>query len=300
MAYRIKHEDGSTGASVRRIARQQVEAALARIDDDGDAAGTIHEVRKRCKKIRGLLRLLRPALEDDAAGNAAFRAIAAPLGPLRDADVLLDTFDGLMTRCSAAELARFAPVRAGLALHRNNVHARDDAQALLRSARDALADTLPRIARWTVGDDGFAAFSHGLRVRYRRGRKAMRAAVRGGEDEAFHRWRKCTKDFAFHLRLLGPIWPAPMRAQRVCAERLGDILGQHHDLAVLAKQARRMPGIAEDVIDALVDCVRARQRLLARDADALGARLFAEPPRALVTSWRRRHAAWVRDGDRRA
>ena len=89
MAYRIRHKDRSAGAAVRRIARQQVEAALACIDGTtGDAGRTLHEVRKRCKKIRALLRLVHPGLDADGAGNAAFRAIAAPLGPRRDADVL--------------------------------------------------------------------------------------------------------------------------------------------------------------------------------------------------------------------
>lgn len=298
MAYRIRHKDPSAGAAVRRIARQQVEAALACIDGTtGDAGRAVHDVRKRCKKVRGLLRLVHPALDDDGAGNTAFRAIAAPLGPRRDADVLLETFDDLLTGRSAREVAGLAPVRAALELHRETIRARDDTDILLREARDALAATLPHIARWTLEDDGFAAYSQGLEARYRRGRRTMREACRSGDAEAFHRWRKCSKDLAFHLRLLGPIWPGPMRAQRTCADTLGDTLGRHHDLAVLATQAARMSDVPAQAIEALVARIETRQGALARAADALGARLYAEPPRALAKSWRRRYTAWVRESD---
>ena len=298
MAYRIRHKDRSAGAAVRRIARQQVEAALACIDGTtGDAGRTLHEVRKRCKKIRALLRLVHPGRDADGAGNAACRAIAAPLGPRRDADVLLETFDDLLTGCSAPEVAALAPVRAALGRHRETIRARDDTDNLLREARDALAATLPHIARWTLEDDGFAAYSQGLEARYRRGRRTMREACHSGDAEVFHRWRKCSKDLAFHLRLLGPIWPGPMRAQRTCADALGDTLGRHHDLAVLAAQAGRMPDIPAQAVEALVARIDARQRALAQAADALGARLYAEPPRALAKSWRRRYAAWVRERD---
>lgn len=299
MAYRIRQKDRSAGAAARRIARQQVEAALACIDGTtGDAGRAVHDVRKRCKKVRGLLRLVHPALDDDGAGNAAFRAIAAPLGPRRDAEVLLETFDDLLTGRSAREVAGLAPVRAALELHRETIRARDDTDILLREARDALAATLPHIARWTLEDDGFAAYSQGLEARYRRGRRTMREACRSGNAEAFHRWRKCSKDLAFHLRLLGPIWPGPMRAQRTCADTLGDTLGRHHDLAVLATQAARMSDVPAQAVEALVARIETRQRALAQAADALGARLYAEPPRALAKSWRRRYAAWAREGDR--
>ncbi|WP_394000140.1 CHAD domain-containing protein [Luteimonas sp. WGS1318] len=296
MAYRIRHRDRTAGHALRRIAREQINAALACIDDGaGDASTTIHAVRKRCKKVRGLLRLVRPALADDPAGNAAFRAIAAPLGPLRDADVLIETFEQLAKSCRTDEAALFASLRPGLDRHRTDVEASHDPDALLRDARDALDATLPDIDRWRLAHDGFAAFEDGLKTAYRRGRKAMRAARRSDDDEAFHTWRKRCKDHAFHLRLFEPVWPGPMRAQRRCADALGETLGLHHDLAVLAARLRTLPDADPAALDALTVCIDARQRTLAGRADTLGARLFAEPPRALATSWRRRYAAWRRD-----
>ncbi|WP_158238393.1 MULTISPECIES: CHAD domain-containing protein [Luteimonas] len=296
MPYRIRHRDSDPQAAVRRIAREQVEAALQGIDrHDADTAPVIHDVRKRCKKVRGLLRLVRPGLATYRLENAAFRNIAAPLGPLRDAGVRVDTFDALVAPLDARDAASLVPIRNRLRLERDTLAAAQVPDALLRDAREALQAALARIATWRLEDDGFDAFAGGLRTTYRRGRKAMRRARRTGDDEAFHDWRKRCKAHAFHLRLLRPLWPGPMRAQRACAEALGELLGEHHDLAVLASCVRAMRELPRDAVDTLLARIRERQHALARRADAIGARLYAESPSALAHTWRRRYKAWRRD-----
>lgn len=296
MAYRIRHRDSTAQASLRRIARGQVEAAIRSIDAPGcDAAAAIHDVRKRCKKIRGLLRLVRPAFDGYRGENKALRDIAAPLGPLRDADVLVATFDQVVDAVRPDDAATFAPVRRQLQRHHRTVADAHDPDVLLRTARDSLQLALTRIETWALAEDGFDAFAGGLKSSYRRGRKAMRAACRDGGNEAFHAWRKRCKDHTFHLRLLQPVWPGPMQAQRACAAELGDALGLHHDLAVLAAHIRGTSGPDRGTIDALVTRIHARQHELAARAGSLGARLYAESPAALAKSWRRRHAAWRRE-----
>ena len=77
MAYRIRTKDDDVEQAVRRIACEQIDRALAEIDDDGlDFARKVHQVRKRCKKLRGLVRLVRPALDAYGRENAAFRDAA--------------------------------------------------------------------------------------------------------------------------------------------------------------------------------------------------------------------------------
>lgn len=293
MAYCIRRKDSKAQASLRRIAREQVQAAIRSIDTAAvDPAGAIHDVRKRIKKIRGLLRLVRASFDGYRNENAAFRAIAAPLGPKRDADVLIDTFDRVVGTAGTADADAFAPVRQRLVQHGKAVETAQDPDALFRAARAALQDALLRIPAWRLADDGFGAFETGLESSYRRARKAMRAAVGNGEDEAFHDWRKRTKDHAFHLRLLQPLWPAPMRAVHACTSELGDTLGLHHDLAVLAGFLHSMPEMDATVIAALETRIHAQQRQFETRARALGARLYAESPAALAKTWRRRHTAW--------
>ncbi|MDR7194599.1 CHAD domain-containing protein [Luteimonas terrae] len=292
MAYRIRRKDSKAQASLRRIAREQVQAAIRSIDATAiDHAEAIHDVRKRIKKIRGLLRLVRPGFDDYRAENAAFRGIASPLGPQRDAGVRLETFDDVAAT-TGNRSNDWATVRQALVRQRQAIAAAHDPEGLLHATRGALRDALVRIDTWRVAEDGFDAFETGLKSSYRRARKAMRAACKHGDDDAFHGWRKRNKDHSLHLRLLQPIWPGPMRATQVCAAGLGEVLGQHHDLAVLAAHVRAMADVPSDAADALETAIGSRQRTLATRAGALGAPLYADPARALVKSWRRRYIAW--------
>src|SRR6266852_835892 len=60
----------------------------------------IHDIRKRLKHCRALLRLLRKSLGKDAyrRENARLRDAARPLMPVRDAAVLVQALDGLCPR----------------------------------------------------------------------------------------------------------------------------------------------------------------------------------------------------------
>ena len=60
MPFRLKPKE-TLEDGLKRIAREQVDRAIAEIDDESlprDEA--IQQVRKRCKKIRGAVRLVRP------------------------------------------------------------------------------------------------------------------------------------------------------------------------------------------------------------------------------------------------
>ena len=93
MAYRFRRKDRSVEHALRRIAREQVDKAVSSIDDEEDQAATIHDVRRRCKKLRGLIRLVGLSFEAYRDENADFREIGKLLGGLREARVLKDTFD---------------------------------------------------------------------------------------------------------------------------------------------------------------------------------------------------------------
>ena len=73
MAFRFKlaepFEEGC-----KRIAREQIERAQCQLKGSGDPVVAVHETRKSLKRLRALLRLIRPALGEEAyrAGECAF------------------------------------------------------------------------------------------------------------------------------------------------------------------------------------------------------------------------------------
>jgi hypothetical protein len=63
MALRLQPQE-SVEAGIRRIVGEQLDAALV-APAQLDHHQAVHEVRKRCKRIRGALRLVRPVFEHD-------------------------------------------------------------------------------------------------------------------------------------------------------------------------------------------------------------------------------------------
>ncbi|MDY7105400.1 MAG: CHAD domain-containing protein [Actinomycetota bacterium] len=98
VAYTFRRDEPVDHA-VRRIAHDQVERALTDLRDPEriGVEEAVHDCRKRCKKLRGLVRLARPALgKDYARANRGLRDAARELSDLRDDQALLATFETLL------------------------------------------------------------------------------------------------------------------------------------------------------------------------------------------------------------
>jgi CHAD domain-containing protein len=282
---------------LRRIALAQINGALGKIDDHGLASDVVvHEVRKSCKKLRALVRLVRPCFAEYRVENAAFRDAAAILSPLRDATVLIETYDRLMAAFDAEiERAAFAPVRRRLTVRQKTLDRSDSsADRKLGDVRDLLLAARARVTQWKLSADDFPALRDGLGKTYKSARKRMKDAGRSTDTEALHDWRKYVKYHAYHARLIEPVWPANMQAHRQTADRLNDLLGEHHDLAVLDNLLRHAPDEFGRAVDlaALRSLVNKRQARLADQSFALGARLFAEPADQLARRWRTYWTQW--------
>lgn len=296
MAYRFRRGDESVQHGLRRIAADQIDKAIAEVDDRGmGAAATVHQLRKRCKKLRGLIRLVRPAFGDYGEENALFRDAAAGLSGLRDMDAQIETYDALLDSCDGnLDRRTFAPVRRRLTLRRKRIVAAQDLDASLAAFRARMVAAKERAAHWTLDADGFDAVAGGLRKTYARAGKAMAKAGDKPTAENFHEWRKRAKYHWYHTRLLAPVWPGPMTAHRDAAKRLGDMLGEHHDLAVFRDTIAGNPGdsAAGETADALFALIERRQAALADDAFRLGARLLAEPGKPLARRWESYWKTW--------
>lgn len=299
MAYRFSHKDESVQHAVRRITRQQVHAVIAMIDDPAaDREATVHELRKASKKLRALLRLVRPVLQDARKEIVVLRDLARHVSAVRDAATLVGSFDRVMA-AYGTQVDRDVQdaIRKRLVLQRDELMAATDVPALLADCRAVLLALEWRSCEWTLDADGAGALRRGLRKSYRKARDAMSDAVAAPTPERLHAWRKREKDHWYHARLLAPIWEKPMGAYVDAANALGDLLGDHHDLTVLLDALARQPhrfGSDEDA-EVLAGLTRSLQAVLEAKAFADGARLFAESPSALADSWCTRYAAWRRD-----
>ncbi|KHK89537.1 CHAD domain-containing protein [Novosphingobium malaysiense] len=294
MAYKFKASDGSVQRAVRRIAREQIDGALHAIETkDRDTAR--HEVRKACKKIRALVRLVRPAFSDYSSENAEYRDIARLLAGGRDARVLIDTFDKLTGNVSAdGDLADSPAVRKHLEQDLACVEQGASAETHLHEARARLQKARKRIASWQLDEEEWAALGPGLGKVLRRARKARRKTSDDPAPVQFHELRKRIKYHWYHARLFKSVWPEMMKPRAAELSRAADLLGLHHDISVFEERLARLPadsGLAEPAGALLTVAMERRGELESEIAPLVG-RLLAQEPGALVDHWRALWCIW--------
>jgi len=287
MAYRLRL-DAPLADDIRRLAAEQVDSALAETRDGAlTRERAIHQARKRCKKIRAVLRLVRPSLgTHHRRDDRLFRDAARRLADARDAGVVVATYDKLLQRLGDDAAGPFAPLRELLERRRERLSEADTAlEAVLARFRDDMAAARARIDRWSLDDGGFRAFSGGLKNTYAQARKLTVAARAQPSVEGFHEWRKAVKYHWYHVRLLTPLWPVEMRARSEALHTLSELLGEEHDLAVLraalAAETEHAEA-AQALLPGLVELLEQRREELQGEARALGQRLFAEKPKHLA------------------
>jgi len=115
----------------------------------------------------------------------------------------------------------------------------------------------------------------------------MKRVRKKRRNEDVHQWRKRIKDLWYQLRIVRKMWPALLDETADQAHELADLLGDHHDLAVLREDLKAREGLSDE--KALVTAIECRQGELLDAALDLGARLHAEKPKALL---RRLSAYW--------
>lgn len=291
MAYRFRRKDRTVEHALRRIAREQVDKAISAIDDsEGDSAATIHDVRKRCKKLRGLVRLVGPSFAAYSDENVDFREIGQLLGGLREARVLKDTFDQLAERYEQVDPQSRKRFRRGLQT-RPQI---DQGSERLAEARQRLAVARERIGDWTLAADGWAAIGPGLMRTAIRARAALDRIGGSHAPKLHHELRKQVKYHWHHMRLLRPIAPKEIKPRADLAAELSDHLGEHHDLAVLDTTFRAEPGAfgAERDVEATLVLARRHRVLLEEQSLRLARRLLAESPESLTERFGREWMAW--------
>jgi CHAD domain-containing protein len=291
VSYRLSR-DVKVKKAIPRLARKQARNAAQDLRKAERPRERVHEARTAVKKLRALLRLVQPALGSVYdRENARLRRLGDKLAELRDAEVLVETFDGLFEHFEQQLGPPLRRVRTRLTTRLRGVESRLDLPARLREAERAFRKTRKRARRWRPSPGGWKAIAGGMGGTYRWGRTALDAAYDEGDDAAFHDWRKAVKYHGYHVRLLADVWPEELNGRRDALDRLGDLLGEDHDLAVFAETLRNERRCFDNDRDqqVLLGLIAERQQALRAMARPLGRRLFAEPPAAFT---RRLHSYW--------
>lgn len=293
-----KNEPACEGISrINRALSDRARELIATGDNRTDSA--VFELRKTVKKLRAILRITRPAL-----GNKSYRVLdrlmrdfARRLGPLRDSAVLIDTLDAL--------LEHFKPYPDDTALRpaRDALHCRYRLaleEFMQRNDEQTLAAAFSAIGHRLCGLDleGFSrpVLLSGIEQTYRRCRAGLQNLHDEPSTRNSHDLRRQVKYAWNQLRLLRKDRAGSFRPVIADLDRLGSLLGEDSDIAMLVEALQRHPEIC---------CNRVRTEFITALAETrrvalLGAGLhladglFAATPEDFG-SWLRRGT-----GDRRA
>lgn len=272
LEYRLRPgEEGGSGVCRVVTARTAQAAAAVRAAGEAvDPARQVHEARKSLKKARSALRLLRGVIADEErkAANGTCREAARRLSGARDAEVKVMTLDVV---ASGMDTDWRSDLEREAAAHRGDLTPEslaDVAKQIESVARRFRGRRIPGADEAVAGNLGRT---------YRRGRKAMKAARKGGGAESFHGWRKRAKDLRYQLEIVEPRLPKQFSKVRKQAEDLADMLGDLHDFDVLAEDlASRVIDEGERrVLDETIAEARDRQ---AEDCLKAGDRAYDRKP----------------------
>jgi CHAD domain-containing protein len=269
---------------MRRLVHKRIDHVLEKLADRGATLSDedVHDLRKCCKEVRVILRLVRGELGNDVfrCENHVFRDAARPLSKVRDAKVLGERLEGLLEHFTGSvERQELAGVRRVVSARREIIR-RDlfRRRRTISRIRRKIRAASKRVDKWPLRHRGWKALEPGVGVVYRRGRRAMQAAQIAVTDDGLHEWRKRAKDLRYQLTLLlgRNHWLAAV------AHRLTDLLGEDHDLAVLQSTASQASDVSLRERDRLADLVGVRRATLQQAAFACGGQLYAERTRDFV------------------
>jgi CHAD domain-containing protein len=262
-------EDEPLGAGLRRVVLQVLDDASQRLEAP-PSAEAVHQLRKRFKEGRAILRLMQPTIGEQAAdARKILRQNARTLAGSRDAEAMVEAMEKLKSRFAAEwRVQRLGGIRRALAA-RGAIAAPLDFSEL----RTTVSDVRRTLANWPLIPDSFQAIEPALERRYAAARNAMRIALQERAPEPLHEWRKRSKELWYQARLLESLWPAVIGPFVSSLHNVAQSLGDHHDLHLLGETLQA--GNLQPMIDL-------RLRELTDEAERIGRDVFAEKRRRWI------------------
>ena len=290
----------SLAVGVKRVAMDQLETAAEGFFEPASYFGeAVHQSRKSIKRVRALLRLIRSGLSKRIFEfeNRSLRDAGRLLSEVRSTSGVLDAA-GSVVELYGDLLAEgtFDELTIGLERRRDlaELAALEDPDLVGRVVR-SLERAYHRYGSWPTDpearevygggvDDTYASIEPGLTQTFSKGRRGMVSAYTSPTDVHFHDWRKRVKDLRHQMEFLAPLWPEVVVGLAVTLDRLGQVLGEDHDLAELNTLLARRPDLCPDPRERSLFRALAEQRRreLQVAAEVLGRRIYADRPESLA------------------
>jgi hypothetical protein len=261
-------------------------------------AGILY-ARSAVEKVRLLLRLARGGMPPKARRKAdrRLKELGRRLASVRDPGTLEDVVERLRQGTREPALRDGLMVLGGRLAERRYREgaARRDSPPLVE-IREGLEGVYGRAESWPFDGDGFSLLGPGLQRIHGRGRRALERVRAKARPKREARLMRRLRELGYTLRLLEPLWPAPLGALEHEVDRAAGRLHEAGELGRLTVMLAGDEGLAAGL--PLADLTERMERLREHfrfEALSGSARIFAESPSAardrLAASW----DAWARE-----
>lgn len=285
MAYRLKAKE-SLLQGIKRIIIEQTDKAIAELTNAEEIGigEAVHQVRKRLKKNRAVIRLVRYSLGEKTFDreNRYFRDLGRELAGLRDGEVTIETLDNLSTHFSnLVQPESFTDIRRELRVDYRQEYQNTVNNDVLISVKHELKNVRERVEGWKLKSDDWSSIDKSFKRVYKRGYKDLHQAKAEPTAENLHEWRKRVKYLRYQLNILSPMWSALIKQWVDLTHDLTDYLGEDHDLAVLREFVVSQPERfnSQTNPELLISLCDRRQQQLQSAAINLGAKIYTEKPK---------------------
>jgi CHAD domain-containing protein len=306
MSYELRRDE-TIGDGIQRIICRQIENAIRSSNAEQNGKGSpVHETRKHLKKARSALRLASGEVARKVwkCEDRCLQKVGRLISEVRDAEVRLQTVRQLR-EFSRGRKRGFCETEELLAFELDSFLAAFSEWP--EEAKQQLAQALDRIGAWQLDNLPCRQVRKCVQKTYRRGRRALEAAIEKPNTKNLHTFRKRVKELGYQLRILRPLAPAVFQELNDELKAIGQYLGQVHDLAFVAERLSSIGLVRKQgdrILNALID---SREKEIERTAIALGERFYAERPgqfaRRLAqyfSEWELTKARYPATGDRPA
>ena len=271
---------------MKRVVDKQLALAIAglRATRPPRRNEAVRAARRHVKKIRALMRLIRPTLGDTyQTSKQDLRAANRLLAPIADGQAVVDTMARLRRKPGFHANGRtLSAIRSALVARAARIDRSANVARALPRASALLRVERARVAGWTLNAHGFGAIAPGLETSMRRARRAMRRALSRPTTEHYHAWRQRVEDLWFHVRLIEERAGGRLLATERGLEALDGCLGEDHDVAIVERLLTTETPVSRRETAASLRLLRRYRLELRSVASVLGAQVLDEKPRDFV------------------
>lgn len=277
--YLFRKECIDTG--LQAIASLQLEWAIAGLKGNNVSPRAIHNTRTTIKKVRAIIELTAPCFTRGQRSDltATLRDAASRIAPLRDSEVLLNTFDLLLEKTIEPPVY-YASLRDGLVDQARQ--SRSNGSRQIPHVIRLLKRIHQSIPEWSLNKLTGQDLRRRIRRTYRRGRITLDHSATFGDEEKFHKWRKLVKLLWYQLRLTSRHWPDDAKALMLEIATIGESAGTERDLTLLShwlEKGQKTPSsnLLQEALASLLPQLR-------KQAISAGNNFYQEKPRQFVSA----------------